>query len=449
MKEDFSDRNPELAALYAQHIETVARRHDHALEIGGASHAVVFSGAVKYAFLDDRPYPFKANPHFLGWLPLSRLPMSYIVYTPSQKPKLIYYQPHDYWHVTPGSPDGYWTEFFDIRIVHDVDEIPQHLTPDREKCILLGEVDDVAHALGIERVNPKSVLNSLHFSRASKTGYELECMRLANQRAARGHIAAAAAFRKHASEYAIHRAYCEAVSHTDEELPYGNIIALNEHGAVLHYTDLDRNPPREFRSFLIDAGAQVHGYAADITRTYSFGDKHFQAVIERLDIMQRELVGRVHAGISFRDLHIVAHRLLAVVLVDVDLASGSVDSLVNTGVTAAFFPHGLGHLLGLQVHDVGGFMADEHGTRVDPPSGHPYLRLTRSLEKDMVITVEPGLYAIDMLLENLKNSPAEKHVNWDTVAWLRRFGGIRIEDDVRVDTDSCENLTRDAFAALT
>ena len=117
-------------------------------------------------------------------------------------------------------------------------------------------------------------------------------------------------------------------------------------------------------------------------------------------------------------------------------------------MTSAFFPHGLGHLLGTQVHDVGGFMENESGTTIDPPSGHPFLRLTRVLEEDMVLTIEPGLYAINMLLENLRGTPAESHVNWKTVDWLRPFGGIRIEDDVRVMTNDRENLTRDAFAQI-
>jgi len=95
---------------------------------------------------------------------------------------------------------------------------------------------------------------------------------------------------------------------------------------------------------------------------------------------------------------------------------------------------------------VGGFMADVAGNTIDPPSGHPFLRLTRVLEEDMVLTIEPGLYVIDMLLEQLRGTPAESHVNWKTVDWLRPFGGIRIEDDVRVLVNGRENLTRDAFA---
>ncbi len=448
MNADYSDRNPELGALYPAHIETVLARHDDALEKSGAAHAVVFSGSLKYAFLDDHSYPFTANPHFVSWAPLTALPMSYIVYTPGEKPILVYNQPRDYWHSVPGKPDGYWTSQFDIRVVHTIDDVAKHLPVERDNCVLIGEIDDESHALGIDRINPSSTVNILHYARGRKTGYELACLRLASQRGANGHVAAEAAFRDGKSEFEIHQAYCEAVSHTENELPYGNIVALNENGAVLHYTNLQREAPQELYSFLIDAGAQVHGYAADITRTYDNGDTRFAALIERMESMQLDIVSRVKAGLDYRDLHVETHRLLAGVLNDTELATGGPDTLLATGVTAAFFPHGLGHLLGLQVHDVGGFMENEGGAIIDPPSGHAFLRLTRVLEQDMVLTIEPGLYLIDMLLENLRGTPAEGHVNWDTVDWLRPFGGIRIEDDIRVLANGSENLTRDAFDTL-
>ena len=448
MNLDYTDRNPDLGALYGEHVATIAARHDDALEKSGAAHAVVFSGALRYAFQDDHNYPFKPNPHFVGWAPLTSLPMSYIVHTPGEKPLLIYFQPHDYWHVVPGAPNGYWTSQFDIRVVHDIAEIAAHLPEDKDKCVLIGEIDDPQHAFGIERINPTSTLNILHYARGIKTEYELAVMRLASRRGALGHMAAESAFREGKPEFDIHRAYCKAVSHADNELPYSNIIALNEHGAVLHYTDLGREAPPEFRSFLIDAGAQVHGYASDITRTYGNGDARFAELIARMDAMQLGICDRIRAGVDYRDLHVETHRQIGQVLVDSDLAEGDPDTLLATGVTAAFFPHGLGHLIGIQVHDVGGFMESENGTNIDPPSGHPYLRLTRQLEADMVLTVEPGLYVIDMLLENLRGTPAEGHVNWDGIDWLRPFGGIRIEDDVRVLADGHENLTRDAFRDL-
>jgi Xaa-Pro dipeptidase len=445
MNIEYSDKNPTLGTHYAEHIETLVKRHDQALQQAGANHAVIYSGNPRIAFLDDYQMPFKANPHFVSWAPLIRLPFSYIVYTPGETPVLIYFQPHDYWHVVPGAPDGYWTKHFDIRIVHTLEEVAANLPADREKCILVGEIEDDALAFGIERVNPTTAINILHYARGVKTRYELAAMRLASQRGVQGHLAAEVAFRDGKSEFDIHRAYCKAVSHTEPELPYGNIVGLNEHGAVLHYTDFDREAPAESRSFLIDAGAQVHGYASDITRTYSNGDARFQALIDRMETMQRDIISQVQAGIDYRDLHLTTHTMLAAVLNDAELATGDPGTLLETGVTSAFFPHGLGHLLGIQVHDVGGFMENEGGTTIDPPSGHPFLRLTRVLEDDMVLTIEPGLYVIDMLLEKLKGTPAESHVNWETVDWLRPFGGIRIEDNIRVLANGQENLTQAAF----
>ncbi|MGH8222833.1 MAG: Xaa-Pro dipeptidase [Woeseiaceae bacterium] len=435
------------AGLYGAHVAEICARHDRALERAGAAHAVIFAGAPKPVFLDDYSYDFKPNPHFLGWVPLADHPFSVVVYSPGETPLLVYFQEKDYWHTPPADPEGFWTDEFDIRIVHTVEDIAAALPPDRERCIFIGEAEDEAGAFGIERINPKSALNILHRARGVKTAYELACMRAAARRGARGHLAAEAAFRDGRSEFDIHLAYCRAAGHTERELPYGNIIALNEHAAVLHYQHQSRDKPVAFCSFLIDAGARVNGYASDITRSYSFEDPDFAALIARFDALQQDLVGQVRAGINFPALHLETHRLLGGLLVELGIARGSAESLVEAGVTTAFYPHGLGHLLGLQVHDVGGFMADDEGARIDPPSGHPFLRLTRDLEENQVLTIEPGLYVIDLLLENLAGTPAEGMLDRARVDWLRPFGGIRIEDNVRVTAAGCENLTRDAFAA--
>ncbi len=436
----------ELGELYPAHIEAIKARHDRALEKAGAGHAIIFSGAPKLVFLDDYCYPFKANPHFVGWLPLTATPFCYLIHTPGEVPVLVYYQEKDYWHTPPADPQGYWTDHFDIRVVHTVDDIARHLPQARDQCILIGDIGDEAHAFNIERVNPASAINILHYARSEKTGYELACMRAASRRAVKGHRAAEEAFRAGKSEYEIHLVYCRAVKHTENELPYGNIIALNENGAIMHYQHRARQAPAKTRSFLIDAGANVHGYASDITRSYSFEDSEFREFIDRLDALQLELVSEVKAGVDFIDLHLLTHRKVAELLVAVGLASGSIESLMDNGVTTAFFPTGLGHLLGIQVHDVGGFMEDENGNTIDRPSGHRWLRLTRTLEVDQVLTIEPGCYVIGMLLENLEGTPGAAMVNRDKVDWLKPFGGARIEDNVRVLADGCENFTRAAFA---
>ncbi len=435
-----------LRSLYPAHLDTLKQRHDRALERSGAGHVVIFSGAARGVFLDDYDYPFKVNPHFVSWVPLTDTPLCYLVYTPDKAPVLVYYQEKDYWHVPPSTPDGYWPHEFDIRIVNALEDVAEHLPADRGNCVLIGEIHDPAHAFGIDRINPGIALNMLHFARATKTPYELECMRAASRRGVIGHRAAEAAFRAGKSEFDIHLDYCQAVGHAENELPYGNIIALNENGAVLHYQHQRHDKPREIRSFLIDAGARVQGYASDITRTYAMEDGEFAELIKRFDCLQRELVAEVRVGLDFADLHMLCHRKIGELLSELGVARGSADALIESGVTSAFYPHGLGHLLGIQVHDVGGHMGDENGTPIDPPSGHPFLRLTRVLDEDQVLTIEPGLYVIDMLIDNLKGTPGYDMINQQRLDWLRPYGGIRIEDNVRVLQDGCENFTRDAFA---
>jgi Xaa-Pro dipeptidase len=226
MSADFMGIEPVPVNHYRDHVAAMCTRYDHALESAGALRAVVYSGAPKAVFLDDSQYPFKANPHFLSWVPLTRLPHSCIVYTPGEVPMLVYYMPRDYWHVVPGEPDGDWTDCFRIRVVHSLDALLDHLPADRENCIFIGEPSAESPAFGIERRNPAAAMNILHFARGIKTPYELDCMRLASRRAAAGHAAASKAFFGGLSEFEIHRAYCAAVSHADNELPYENIVAL-------------------------------------------------------------------------------------------------------------------------------------------------------------------------------------------------------------------------------
>lgn len=436
--------NDALAALYPQHLATLRERADTALARGGFDHLVVPAGRPITRFLDDQDYPFAVNPHFKHWLPLLDAPGSWLVYTPGNKPKLVFLQPRDYWHVVPEAPSGYWVDHFDIVVVRKPADATAELPATLSRCAIIG--DQYCALNNVQANNPPAVIDHLHYHRAYKTPYELELMREASRRGVRGHRAAEQAFRDGASELGIHQAYLSAVGQIDAELPYASIVGLNEHGAVLHYTHFDRAAPAESRSFLIDAGASASGYASDITRTYAgrdFGE--FQALIDAMDAAEQSFVERVRPGQSYPELHIHAHHVLAGVLRDHGFIRMSPESAVESGVSSAFFPHGLGHGIGLQVHDVGGFQASETGGTIARPEGHPYLRLTRVLEPGMVVTIEPGLYFIDMLLAELKDKPVAKDIDWDKIEAFRAFGGIRIEDDVVCTTGEPENLTRDAY----
>ncbi len=163
---------------------------------------------------------------------------------------------------------------------------------------------------------------------------------------------------------------------------------------------------------------------------------------------QLRLCDEIVAGRDYREVHLTSHRILGDVMQAAGITSLNGEDALERGVTGVFFPHGIGHLLGLQVHDVGGVMGDVDGAERKRPEGHPYLRLTRMLEPGVVVTVEPGLYFIDTLLAAAHDGPKREFIDWSVVEELRPCGGIRIEDNVVTTTGTPENMTRDAFSAL-
>jgi Xaa-Pro dipeptidase len=436
-----------LATIYTAHVTMNKLRHDIALEESKFDHAVIFSGALHYQFVDDMPYPFKPNPHFKMWVPVTDNPNCFVIYTPGLKPKLLYYQPVDYWHKVADKPTAKWVEKFDLVMIADPDEAKAHMPSGR--IAFIGEWHERFGSWGKMTPNPEAVLNSLHFDRAQKTEYEIECLRRANVRGARGHRIAEQAFRDGLSEYEIHLAYLRGSDATEEEIPYGNIIALNEHASTLHYYyhTRDRRDESELYSFLIDAGATYNGYASDITRTYSRQPDEFQELIDAMDAAQQQLVAACVPNTNYIDVHLLAHRKVAEILVQFGFVKDiDADGVVEKRISGTFLPHGVGHLLGLQVHDVGGFMADRTGKTIPKPDGHPWLRLTRVIDPGWCFTIEPGLYFVQSLLGDLQQSENAKYVDWTNVDRFRKYGGIRIEDNIVVTETGNENLTRAAFA---
>jgi Xaa-Pro dipeptidase len=436
-----------LDALFASHLEGVCLRTARALEACGYSALLVHSGSLLPVFQDDRTYPFEVHAPFKVWAPLLEVPDCFLYFEPGRRPLLVFHQPEDYWYKPPAPPQGYWTRHFDIRPCRDRDEARRRLPSSLRATAYVGdELADVA-SWGVGDINPPHLIRHLDFPRAAKSPYELACLRQASRLGARGHLAAARAFEADASEFEIELAFLAGCGQREQELPYNPIVALNEGGAVLHYQVLEKTRPAERHSLLIDAGAEFAGYASDITRTYSNRDADFSALIDRMDRMQQSLCSGIKAGVDWREVHLQAHRLLAGVLREADIVTCSADEAVATATTSVFLPHGIGHLLGLEVHDAGGFMRSPEGGDIPRPEGHPYLRLTRVLEEGFVVTMEPGLYFIPQLLAAARADGRSHHINWSRVDSLRKFGGIRIEDDLAVTAKGCENLTRDAFHA--
>lgn len=433
----------QLAKTYPQHISELQNRTREAIQRESIDGLIIHSGQGKRLFLDDNNYPFKVNPQFKAWLPVIDNPNCWLIVNGVDKPKLVFYRPKDFWHKVPDEPNDFWAQQFDIVLLTQADAVEKHLPFDKSKYAYIGEYIEVAKALGFDLVNPDRVMHYLHYQRAYKTDYELACLREANRIAVDGHNAAKNAFEQGLSEFDINLAYLCAVRQGENQVPYNNIVALNENASILHYTELATETPTHVRSFLIDAGASYNGYAADITRTYARDNGVFADLIKSLQKITLQCIDELKPGVSYTQIHISAYQQIASLLSDTGMVNLAANDVVESGIVNTFYPHGIGHFLGLQVHDVAGHVSDDRGTPNPAPEAHPFLRLTRNIEARQVFTVEPGLYFINSLLADLKSSEQSKYINWNVVDSLRPFGGIRIEDNVIVHRDKNENMTRE------
>jgi len=219
---------------------------------------------------------------------------------------------------------------------------------------------------------------------------------------------------------------------------YDSIVAAGRNAAVLHYEPTTTVvEPGDF--ILIDAAAAVSGYACDCTRTFVVGAEPSQKQRDIHAIVtaaQAVGVEKCVPGAEYRSIHIETATQMTEGLIELGLLRGEPSDLVARGVTAVFFPHGVGHGIGLSVHDVAGYAAGRERTT---SFGTEFLRMDRRLQEGMVVTIEPGIYFIPAILEG-----ADRFADDIDLALADEYveiGGVRVEDCVHVTTDGPENLT--------
>jgi Xaa-Pro aminopeptidase len=228
-----------------------------------------------------------------------------------------------------------------------------------------------------------------------------------------------------------------------DSLAFDTIVASGPNSGVLHFPPTSRQL-QDGELVLIDAGGEVRGYASDVTRTYpvsgSFTPEQ-AALHDLVDRAGRAATARCAAGIEFRELHRTAALVIAEGLVDFGLLRGHPESLVQGGAVTLFFPHGVGHMVGLGVRDAGEVLPGR-----EPDPGLPRLRADLPLQRGHVVTIEPGIYFVPALLSEPDiRARLRDQVNWERADGLTDsgFGGIRIENNVLVTDDGHEVLTAD------
>lgn len=283
-------------------------------------------------------------------------------------------------------------------------------------------------------------------ARVVKDAYEIALLRRANDISAKGHIAIAKAARAASNERELEAAWLSGcIANGCREQSYHPIFAGGANGATLHYVKndeylVDQVTKKRKGNLLIDAGGEYRTYCADITRVVPLDGKfpeETRSIYEIVLQMQDECIGMLKEGVRWDDVHAHAHRVAIKGLLKLGILKGDEEELFAKRVSVAFFPHGLGHYLGMDTHDTGGYPNYE-----DEDKMFRYLRVRGILPAGSVITVEPGIYFCRFIIDPVLNSPETgKYINAEVLEKYWNVGGVRIEDNIHITKDGHDNLT--------
>ena len=400
---------------------------DNAILLIGAGEPIPVPGGA------DRTYPFIAH-------------SEYFVLTNADTPGgVLAYDPAD-------GPEAGWVSFVpDIteaqRVWEGLEDVPGTPLSKLGAWLAARSARPVVH-LGVplpgaksDSVAISSVREQFMHARRPKDAVEINRLRAAAAATAAGFKTAAESIRPGVSERAIQiEMEASFFRAGGTRTGYDTIVAIGPNSSVLHFMPTDR-VAKDGDLVLIDAGAEVRRYTADVTRTYVAGKPRGIANDLYAIVLEAEerAISRCVPGTEWRDIHLRCSVELTAGLVSLGLMRGEPEGLVESEAHLLFFPHGVGHMVGLGVRDAGGMFPGRK--KSDSPS-LKNLRTDLPLEPGYVMTVEPGLYFIPALL----NDPARRARFKDVVAWekvdpLIGTGGIRIEDNIHITAGAPENLT--------
>ncbi len=438
-------RDGAVRTAFSEHIDIWCIRVLSVLEELDLPAIFISAGDTSLYPRDDAEIPYRCFPHFAPWVPGADINTAGAVVSIDIHGEISLHVPRR---------ESYWAAPQDLEHLRDLPDRIRVEWHDSEwrghaeappGSVWLGPERETHPALAAGlAVNPVEVLRRLDYHRARKTDYEIGCIAEAQVSAAEGHRRVREAFM--AGGASTRELYCTWLSGSGQsglQEPYGAIVAAGPDAGVLHFQIYRDRALRAPEVLLIDAGTSARGYASDVTRTHVLGEADgFAELVECVDRVQQELVSLCRPGLEFLELHEASHLALAGAVAECGLGTASPEALVEGGVMQALMPHGIGHALGIQVHDVGARQRRPGDAPSDPHPLYPHLRADCRLEEGLVHTVEPGIYFIPSLLHQVRSSKAKDCLDWGRVERWERFGGVRIEDNV-VPAEHPRNLTRE------
>ncbi|KAH1395530.1 hypothetical protein KXW21_007631 [Aspergillus fumigatus] len=418
---------------------------------------IVYLEAQKTRLIEDNdePAPFRQRRPFF-YLSGCPLPDSCLVYDLSEDQLTLFIPPVDpedvIWSGLPMSTEEAQNQYDVDRVLVTTElnsTLASIVSSHGGKAIAFTIADQVSESTqfhGFSEVNHSVLKGVIEQSRVVKDEYEVALLRKANDISAKAHIAAIKASQTAVNEREIEGAFiATCIANGAREQSYHPIVACGENGATLHYgknddTLIDPVTNQKKRNVLIDAGGEYRTYCADITRVIPVGGKFTAETRQIYDIvlqMQTECIAMLKEGVQWEDVHAHAHRVAIRGLLKLGILRGAEDEIFEKRVSVAFFPHGLGHYLGMDTHDTGG-----NPNYADKDTMFRYLRVRGRLPAGSVITVEPGVYFCRFIIEPYIKSPeSNKYIDTNVLDRYWRVGGVRIEDNVLVTKDGYDNLT--------
>lgn len=403
-------------------------------------------GLVLYQY-SDQTKPIRQNRYFF-YLSGCEVPDSHILYD-TAKDKLTLYLPNiDYddvmWSGLPISLE-------DAAKKYDVDEVKYASDVDTDLSKL--SKDSSIYTTDVNQFNTnfskfliegdKDFFYALDEARLIKDWYEIELMKHAARITDSCHRSVMSAIPIETNETHIHAEFIyHAIRQGSKNFAYDPICCSGPNCSTLHYVKNDEELDTTRHSILLDAGAEWSCYASDVTRCFPINGDWTKEHLEIYNLvlkMQGTAMELIKPGAHWDEIHLTTHKVLISEFLKLGIFKDeySVQELFDAKMSARFFPHGLGHLLGMDTHDVGGYPNYE-----DEDPLLQYLRIRRTLKENMVVTNEPGCYFSPFLLEDvLKDESKVKYINEDVLNKYWYIGGVRIEDDILVTKDGYQNLT--------
>jgi Xaa-Pro dipeptidase len=362
------------------------------------------------------------------------LPDSYLVYEIASDKLTLFIPPVEpdevIWSGLPMSPEQAKAKY-DIDDCKTTKEVNPHLANSSDSAqstiyAIPGQISDDTTFLSFKDKELSQLKPAIEYCRVTKSDYEVALIRKANVISTNAHVNVMKAAAKANNECELEAVYLKScVERNAKNQAYHSIVAAGENGSTLHYIH-NASPIKDQNLLLLDAGCEVDCYASDITRTFpikgTFTDESLAIYKIVLD-MQKQCIDALKAGVLWDSIHELAHKIAIRGLLDLGILKGDAEQIFKARTSVAFFPHGLGHYLGMDTHDTGG-----NANYADKDSMFRYLRVRGTLPARSVITVEPGIYFCRFIIEPyLKDEEQKQYIDEKVLEKYWSVGGVRIE----------------------